>query len=56
MIIIHVYLMKDVFIPNHLASFYCGVCSHLEEIGPLFKRLQELSCAKVELTVIVMFE
>ena len=39
--------MKECFIPNHVVSFLCGVCSRLNEQDALFARVQNSTCAKV---------
>ena len=50
-IIIH--LKKECFIPNQLVSYFCGMCSRLDEQEALFARVQKSICAKVAR---VMFE
>ena len=45
--------MKECFIPNHLVSFVCGMCSRLDKYEALFARVQKSTCAKV---AYVMFE
>ena len=45
--------MKECFIPNHLLSFLCDMCSRLDEQEALFARVQKSTCAKV---AYVMFE
>ena len=39
--------MKECFIPNHLVSFLCGMCSRLDEHEAWFARAQKSTCAKV---------
>ena len=43
--------MKECFIPNHLVSVLCGMCSRLDEQEALFARVQKSTCAKVMPTV-----
>ena len=45
---------KLVYIPNHLVSFVCGMCSRLDEQEALFARVQKSTCAKVMPTVCII--
>ena len=45
--------MKEYFIPNHLVSFCCGMCTRSYEQEALFLRVLKSTCAKV---AYVMFE
>ena len=46
--------MKECFIPNHLVSILCCMCSPLDEHDALFARGQKSTCAKVMRTVCIM--
>ena len=46
--------MKECFILNHLVSFLCSMCLHLDEQEALFARVQKSTCAQVMPTVCIM--
>ena len=50
------HLMKECFIPNHLVSLLCDMCSCLDEQEALFARVQKSTCVKVMPTVCIMLE
>ena len=46
--------MKECFIPNHLVSLLCGMCSRLDKNEAMFARVQKSNCAKVMPTACIM--